>query len=574
MSTLNGSNSIAGNSLPKWQVALFVGAPIAFGLGYIYYKNNTKPSSKPSRGKNKNSVEENGTARNQQISIDEECNLSNSNVLKEVPLMKAQKCKNLGNSHFRIGKYDEAIAEYNNAIDACPKENKEELATFYQNRAAAYEHLRKYNSVKEDCTKALELKPKYAKALLRRARALEQTNELESALEDVTVACILEGFQNHTALIMADRVLKHLGKQHAQEHLAKKKFIMPSKHFIQTYKTSFNEDPVFILVDKPLESIHHLLQNAIIALKEQNFDDIILICTQQLKEIEDEKDEYYMDLILLRATFSLLLGKHEDAFTDFETIITSRSASVKTKVNALIKRATLYMQMESVEKCYNDFTAAERLNPKCTDIYHHRGQVNLLLEKIIEAKADFEKAIMLNPNYGVIYVQKCYADYRYAIMQKEMDLLSASMKKFEEACQKFPDCSECYVLYAQLLSETQDYQKADIYFAKAIEKDPKNATIYVHRGLLQLQWNANMVKAIEYIKTALELDDKCEFGYETLGTIEVQRGNLKEAIELFDKALALGRTSMELTHIFSLRDAAKSQLSIKEKLGPDFILNL
>ncbi|XP_066590635.1 mitochondrial import receptor subunit TOM70 isoform X2 [Prorops nasuta] len=525
MSTLNGSNSIAGNSLPKWQVALFVGAPIAFGLGYIYYKNNTKPSSKPSRGKNKNSVEENGTARNQQISIDEECNLSNSNVLKEVPLMKAQKCKNLGNSHFRIGKYDEAIAEYNNAIDACPKENKEELATFYQNRAAAYEHLRKYNSVKEDCTKALELKPKYAKALLRRARALEQTNELESALEDVTVACILEGFQNHTALIMADRVLKHLGKQHAQEHLAKKKFIMPSKHFIQTYKTSFNEDPVFILVDKPLESIHHLLQNAIIALKEQNFDDIILICTQQLKEIEDEKDEYYMDLILLRATFSLLL-------------------------------------------------AAERLNPKCTDIYHHRGQVNLLLEKIIEAKADFEKAIMLNPNYGVIYVQKCYADYRYAIMQKEMDLLSASMKKFEEACQKFPDCSECYVLYAQLLSETQDYQKADIYFAKAIEKDPKNATIYVHRGLLQLQWNANMVKAIEYIKTALELDDKCEFGYETLGTIEVQRGNLKEAIELFDKALALGRTSMELTHIFSLRDAAKSQLSIKEKLGPDFILNL
>lgn len=65
--------------------------------------------------------------------------------------------------------------------------------------------------MKQDCTKALELKPKYAKALLRRARALEHCNELETALEDVTAACILGGFSNQTALSMADRVLKQLG---------------------------------------------------------------------------------------------------------------------------------------------------------------------------------------------------------------------------------------------------------------------------------------------------------------------------------------------------------------------------
>lgn len=40
-----------------------------------------------------------------------------------------------------MGKYDEAIARYNKAIDVCPKENTEDLATFYQNRAAAYEQL-------------------------------------------------------------------------------------------------------------------------------------------------------------------------------------------------------------------------------------------------------------------------------------------------------------------------------------------------------------------------------------------------------------------------------------------------
>jgi import receptor subunit TOM70 len=42
-------------------------------------------------------------------------------------------------------------------------------------------------------------------------------------------------------------------------------------------------------------------------------------------------------------------------------------------------------------------------------------------------------------------------------------------------------------------------------------------------GLLQLQWNGDVPKAIDMIRQALKMDDKCEFGYETLGTIEVQR---------------------------------------------------
>lgn len=80
-----------------------------------------------------------------------------------------------------------------------------------------------------------------------------------------------------------------------------------------------------------------------------------------------------------------------------------------------------------------------------------------------------------------------------------------------------------YPMVIQVLSETQEFEKADNYFGKAIEKDPNNATIYVHRGLLQLKWNGDMEKAMEYINKALELDDKCDFGYETLATIEVQR---------------------------------------------------
>lgn len=45
------------------------------------------------------------------------------------------------------------------------------------------------------------------------------------------------------------------------------------------------------------------------------------------------------------------------------------------------------------------------------------------------------------------------------------------------------------------------------------------------------------------------------------------RSNLENAISLFDKAIKLAKTELEMTHLFSLRDAAVSQLKISKKLG-------
>ena len=62
-------------------------------------------------------------------------------VILQTPLEQAQAAKNNGNKHFKSGKYDDAIQCYTEAIEVCPSEYKQEMATFYQNRAAAYEQL-------------------------------------------------------------------------------------------------------------------------------------------------------------------------------------------------------------------------------------------------------------------------------------------------------------------------------------------------------------------------------------------------------------------------------------------------
>ena len=111
-------------------------------------------------------------------------------------LEKAVERKNIGNIHFQSGDYAQAVKFYCEAIELCPKSDNVELPKFYQNRAAAYEHLvyapltrfaiasfrilydfcifekqKEYQKVIDDCTSALEIDPYYMKSLTRRAKA-------------------------------------------------------------------------------------------------------------------------------------------------------------------------------------------------------------------------------------------------------------------------------------------------------------------------------------------------------------------------------------------------------------------
>merc|ERR1712020_168883 len=105
------------------------------------------------------------------------------------------------------------------------------------------------------------------------------------------------------------------------------------------------------------------------------------------------------------------------------------------------------------------------------------------------------------------------------------------------------------------------------HYERAIKVDPSNANLLVHRGLVMLQWKGDVNTARTYIRKALELDEKCEFAYETLGTVEVQSGNLSSAVELFEKAIPLANTELEMGHICGLKSAAVAQSTVSGRLG-------
>lgn len=566
--------SPGGTSWSKWQVAVAVGAPLAVaGVSYWYYRRSGKIRA---RGVSGSPSHLNPTSKTPSVDGPEPNSLESVEGMianEKDPLKKAQLYKNEGNKFFKAGKYDDAISMYTKAIESCP--DTESSDVFYQNRAAAYEQLRNYPKVIEDCSVALAQNPKYTKALHRRSKALEQTGDLAQCLEDVTAVCILEGFQNQSSIVQADRVLKALGRQHAKEALQNRKPQMPSKYFIRTFLSSFSEDPIQKLIksEYPPERIQTEdlsskkgFEKAKHAFAVGDYDQIVAACTEEIDSVEADGGSA-MAALLLRGTFYLWLGEMKSSLADLEAVIENEMAEKKLRANALIKRASLHVQMDDPNRSFEDFDKAAVLDPENSDVYHHRGQMNLLLEKAEEAKKDFARAVELNPTFPVAYVQKCYIDYRFNSEANSSAAFRTAKKSFEEAIQKFPDCTECYMLYAQVLTDKGEFEEADKCYEKAMKLDSANATLMVHRGLLQLQWRNDIEKALKLIEEAIRTDSKCEFAYETLGTIEVQRGNLKRAIELFDKAIPLSKTEFEMSHLYALRDAAVAQEKVATKFG-------
>ncbi|KAL9964039.1 hypothetical protein ACROYT_G027613 [Oculina patagonica] len=561
------STQESGGGLTKWQIAALIGAPVAAAciLGAFYYWKSSRTSEEDQDAEkgtegDKASASKSGVPGNEAPQSDD---VSEENL---TPAAKAQATKLRGNKYFKGGKFDQAIKCYTEAIELCPEDQKTELATYYQNRAAAYEQQKNFEQVLADATKAIELNKKYSKAFMKRARAYEKLDKKEECLQDLTAVCMIEGFNNPNWMLQADRVLKEIGKEKAQEYYKNRELSLPSPTYTKAYLESFcHDDTLEVDSEEDLPEDSPFLE-AVKQMKEKRYEGVVDLCTQQ---IEKGTGPLYIKAFALRGTLHCLTSKVDDAVHDLTQVINAdeEHASTKLKVNCLIKRGSMQLQASNVMECFQDFTKAVSLDPNNSDIYHHRGQIYFLSEKLQEAKEDFEKCISLNDSFIPAKIQLAYCIYKSAALQQSPILAHGAVDMLQKTVDKYPDSADAHSLFAQVLQDMQQFPKAEEHFDDAIRLEPQNPVHRVYKGMLMLQSRQDVEKAAELVGEALAIDEKCDFAYETLATLEVQRGNLDRAIELFNKAITLVRTEAELAQTFSLREAAKAQKFVTETLG-------
>ena len=110
----------------------------------------------------------------------------------------AKDWKDKGNGLVKEKKYKEALDCYSKAIEIDPND-----PILYSNRSAMHLNLSEFDKAIEDAEKAISLKPEYAKAYLRKGKALEGQQRLQEALDtyklglekDKTNAQLLEASQ-------------------------------------------------------------------------------------------------------------------------------------------------------------------------------------------------------------------------------------------------------------------------------------------------------------------------------------------------------------------------------------------
>ncbi|XP_076803678.1 mitochondrial import receptor subunit TOM70-like isoform X2 [Clavelina lepadiformis] len=571
-------NVASESSWPTWKIALAVGIPVALaGVGFYYYTSRqSKPDEKETAAR---SEPEGSSYPPKQVQPDNEAKVTSEPPTK-TKFQESQELKNEGNRLFKQGKYDEAIKKYSEAIEVCPEKNKTEKSTYHQNMAAALEKLENWEGVVKECSCAVALNQRYVKALHRRSKAFEKLGKKESCLEDITTVCILEGFQNSTTMVYADDILKKIGKEKASEKYKHRHPMMPSSLFIRQYFASFNDDLISIpLSDEQHSHAEHSgYIRARIALSEGKFVDVIPECSSEIESIDQPPEaadsttnpdlsSYLAEALLMRGTFHLLTGNSALAKPDLDRVVDMKEANVKLRANALIKRGSMNMQLQDTAKAEADFSLAVEIDPENSDVYHHRGQLHILLDKVDAALADFDKCISLKPDFAMAHAQRCYTVYRQAFTNKDRAEIEEAMNKFQTIIDDYPSCSETYGLFAQAQTDGANYEKADKLFQDAIKIEPENATLYVHRGLLALQWKQDLELAVNLITKALEVDEKCDFAHETMGTIEVQRGNLEKATKHFAVSIDYAKSELEMAHLFALQAAAIAQGSIAAKYG-------
>lgn len=147
----------------------------------------------------------------------------------------SQELKEEGNKLFRRRDHEGAMLKYEKALKLLPL-NHIDVANLRTNMAACYMQMGigEYPRALAECNLALQVAPKYSKALLQRARCYEALERLDLALRDVNNVLLMEP-NSQAALEIADSLKKTSMEKGI--HFEEKETVLPPDHVEPTYTT-------------------------------------------------------------------------------------------------------------------------------------------------------------------------------------------------------------------------------------------------------------------------------------------------------------------------------------------------
>ncbi|XP_047325497.1 protein PHOX1-like [Impatiens glandulifera] len=198
----------------------------------------------------------------------------------------SQELKDEGNRLFQRRDHEGAMLKYEKALKLLPR-NHIDVAHLRSNMAGCYMQMGigEFPRAINECNLALEVAPKYSKALLKRARCYEALNRFDLALRDVNSVLSVEP-NNLMALEVADSVKKEIEDRGL--NFEDKQIVLPPPEYVK-------ETPLKPVKEKSKKKKSNKLQQSGIKSKEkiEEKEEIELkgSKSEKKKEIEKKADD-------------------------------------------------------------------------------------------------------------------------------------------------------------------------------------------------------------------------------------------------------------------------------------------
>ena len=484
------------------------------------------------------------------------------------PIEQADKRKSAGNAFFKKSDYEDAIQCYVEAADLFPSENAVEKSHCYQNMAAASEKLGKHEDVVKYCSEALKLNQKYIKALQRRAGGYEKLAQLEASIKDWTAVCLIEGPQKAMKagyMATSDRVLKQYGEKKAKVIMSGRAPMLPSHIVVKSaldnvhlrdFETTASPDTLQNEGDK-------LYIEVLADIKTKKYVSVVEKLDLALAQ---DPVKFLNHIRCLKGIFAWIMVDYKTAISVLDEVISDPGSYMRLKVQAHIHRGEVYQAKGDRNRALADYNTAVALDEDHPDPYLHRAQFYLSIEGVEQAITDLEKCISLDDKFPSPWTQLVYGQYQMArsISPSLLDQVFRSLGKMVE---KFPDVSDVFALYGQVLQDQRQFSAAEEKFREAQRLAPENVTYKAHMATLKMMAENNYDGALVLLKEAIEEDPKCDFVLENLGMVYIQKQMYSEALVCLNKALELVKTEAEAAHLSALYIGIQCQWEVCEEYG-------
>jgi tetratricopeptide (TPR) repeat protein/S1-C subfamily serine protease len=186
-------------------------------------------------------------------------------------------------------------------------------------------------------------------------------------------------------------------------------------------------------------------------------------------------------------------------------------------------RGNIYINQQKYELALADYNKAILLNPNLAGAYYNRGVLYRLQEKYDLALADWNKAIEINPNFAEAYVNRGALYY-------DLQKYELALADWNKAIKINPNLAQAYYNRGLLYHNQQKYELALADWNKAIKINPNLAQAYYNRGLLYHNQQKYELALADYNK-AIDINPNYALAYNN-------RGNLYKNLQKYELALS------------------------------------